>query len=135
VFTFSGVLIFMACCYAFIKYIFWEPSGVERGSLIYQLKIPKVVKNYPTWGELGTPLYDLRIADGEKPRMVKVYYTSASDFPSLISQVKKLNFNCTGPAEKHVLCFKNGEHSERYEISFRKTKAGTEVTVYIIGEY
>ena len=134
-YTFLGLLTFVTCCYAFLKYVFWEPSGVERGSLIYQLKIPELAKNYPTWGELGTPLYDLRIADGEKPRLVKVHYTSALAFAGLISRVKILNFGCSNPTEKQVLCSKKGEQGELYQINLREVQTGVEVTVAIIGEY
>jgi hypothetical protein len=134
VYSISSVIVLMACGYAFLQYIFWEPSGIERGSLVYQLKIPDIAKNYPTWGELGVPLYDLRIADGEKPRLVRVYYTSALDLPNLISRSKELGFNCLAQEQQQVLCYKNDAGGTQHEISLKETRKGTEVKVDIIGD-
>jgi hypothetical protein len=128
------VLILIACLYAYTLFAFWEPSNVERGSLIYQLKIPTIAKNYPTWDELGVPLYDFRIADGVKPRVVNIHYTSAMYFPSLILLINKLNFDCGKPEGKYAVCKKDSSHGAQYDISLKETDAGTEVEVSIIGD-
>ncbi len=128
------IFIITVCCYGFIKYIFWEPSGIKRGSPVYHLKIPDAAKNFPIWGERGKPLYDLRIADGEKPRLSRVRYTSALDLPGTISRLKELSFKCPDPEKKNLFCFKNAADSTRYEISLKETPEGTEVKVDIIGE-
>jgi len=121
------------CYFLLLKYAFWEPSGVERDSLIYELKIPKIAKDFPTWEPLQVPLYSFRFADGVKPRAVIMTYTSKLTFTNVFLRFKNENYNCAYSERHSANCFKSSKDYMTYDISLTKKNANTEVVVVIIG--
>ncbi len=90
----SGLLFVTALLWPALKWGFWEPSDIERGSWIYRFKVPAAAKAFPLWGEVEPPLYDVRIADGLSPAVARIRYVSSLSKFSLLREAKRDGFSC-----------------------------------------
>jgi hypothetical protein len=94
------------------RFLVWEPDGLQRGSLTYELKIPARAKAWPLWQPTGDPLYDFRHADGEARGYTNVHYTTALQLPALRDTAQRQGYVCTEPSPSSVVCdLKQGDVS------------------------
>lgn len=133
VFTIFGA-VFLFSLYTYTKFLFWEPSEIKRGSLIYQLKIPKFVKSYPIWSALQAPTYKIRIADGEKPGMVGFHYASSLSVFDTHSHIKQLQFACPVVEKNRLFCTKNDEQGTIQQINVEQSQIGSNIELTFISK-
>ena len=127
-------LTLLAGTWGALKFSFWEPDGLIQGSVAYRLKVSETGKRFPIWSPVGKPLYDVRLADGLSPSLVRIHYQSTSPKRQLRLSLKKLGLNCALLSENSgVFCagiFDN--HSVQIQIHFQESDA--KVVAEILGD-
>ena len=130
-----GVITVIIFIFLLLKWMFWAPSDIQRNSLIYYLKVPKHVKEFPLWGTVNTPLYDVRYADGEKKSITVIDYTSSLNQQDLLKIARNLAFRCRQQAKEKMVCEKKTEIGQSIEMDFVKPNEANyfRITVVFIG--
>jgi len=117
--------------YLSLRYAFWEPSNVQPSSIAYTLKIPAYAKTFPVWQARSAPLYGYRIADGEKPHVTRIRYTSKSSCLSLLPNIKHLDASCETSQEGHFLCQKTNARSGDFDMVLLTIETGCKIDISI----
>jgi hypothetical protein len=86
------------------RFFAWEPDGLERGTLLYQLKIPAQAKDWPLWQPTSQVLYDFRNTDGEAHGFTRVHYTASLSVDALQRSLQGQGYVCTEPASHSLVC-------------------------------
>jgi hypothetical protein len=130
-----GVVAVIVVIFLSLKWVFWEPSDIQRNSLIYYLKVPKYAKEFPLWGTMNTPVYDVGHADGEKKSVTIIYYISSLNQQNLLEMAKNLAFKCRHLVKGKVVCNKKTDVGQSIELDFVKQTKMTyfSITVAFIG--
>ncbi len=117
-----------------LKWYFWEPSNIKKGSLVYILKVPGIAKSFPVWGAADSPEYDVRTADGLKPSAVIIQYSSTLTFDVLKQRVLDEGFSCNNYGkEKSVLCEKVPEVGRSQQIEIERNGSYFHVWILMTG--
>lgn len=127
------LLILIILVPGYLTWAFWEPSDITRNSLIYWLKVPAAAKDFPVWSITGEALFDVRIADGLKPSFAIVQYSSTSTFEQLITQTKRIGFDCKLFENKDAVCDKEIGHGKFQQINITDNGRSREVNVLLGG--
>ena len=107
VLTFFVIGVVIIAVIGVIKWSLWQPMDMKKDSFAYTYKVPEVVKSFPTWAQLSPPLYDvMSIAEGLKPSVVRMRYTSSLHRDQFVAEATKLQFKCPDSTEKSLLCEK-----------------------------
>ncbi|KLV05493.1 hypothetical protein ABT56_10970 [Photobacterium aquae] len=80
---------------------FWEPSEFEEGSIIFELKIPGVIKDFNAIGAKSSPKYKYRIADGVKPSIITMSYCSSSSIRKISAYFENVGLKCENSVDFH----------------------------------
>ena len=74
------ILLVVGGIYVLFALAFWEPDGVQRGSVAYLLAIPSTAKDFPLWEPCRQATYNYRFQDGMSPETYGIdYETRLSD--------------------------------------------------------
>lgn len=130
-----SVVVIIIAIFLSLKWAFWEPSDIQQNSFFYYLKVPKYAKEFPLWGIVDTPTYDVRYADGEKKSVTIIHYISSLNQHEFLETAKKKAFGCHLLNEEEGACEKKIDIGQFVEIDFVKQMETTylKVTVAFIG--
>jgi len=117
-----------------LKWYFWEPSNIKKGSLVYMLKVPDAAKNFPVWGTDESPEYDVRTDDGLKPSAVIIRYNSTLTFEVLKQRVLDEGYRCENyGSDTSVLCEKKPEAGHIQQIEIERKDRYSHVWILMTG--
>ena len=102
--TTAIALLFAAGFWLWLRFLIWEPSGLEQGTIAYWLKVPGAIRSMNLWHKQGNPRYDVRVGDGPSPAYVRVQYQAAGSLSSLQSAVASDGFACTRSDSAELFC-------------------------------
>ena len=127
-----GVIAIIFVIFLSLKWMFWEPSDIPKNSLTYYLKVPKPVKEFPLWGTVNTPVYDVRYADGEKKSVTIIHYTSSLNQQDLLEKARNLAFRCRQLIEEGIICEKKIDVGQSIELDFVKPAEAARLKINVI---
>ena len=99
---------------------FWEPSDIQKGSLIYRLKVTVDAQTFPVWNQVSVPKYDVNIADGEKPSATILRYDSSLMLSALLDKARIANFSCQQIEPNAAICDKDIGDGRSQQLLFQK---------------
>jgi hypothetical protein len=112
----TAVFAAAAGLWLWLRFLMWEPSDVEQGSMAYWLKVPSEIRSLQLWHVLGSPRYDVRVGDGPVPAYVRIRYHARGALSSLHEAVVSDGFACTESERTELLCERQrgDEHDQLY---------------------
>lgn len=115
------------------RFLMWEPDGLERGSMLYELKIPADAKAWPLWEPSGAVLYDFRHADGGAHGYTRIRYAAAQSEAALRASLERQGYVCTEPSPRSIVCdLQHGAVTAAQVIAERdQIGEGSNVAVYV----
>jgi len=117
-----------------LKWYFWEPSNIKKGSLVYMLKVPDVAKNFPVWGTDESLEYDVRTDDGLKPSTTIIRYDSPLSQDKLHKILLNKGYSCkTYGRDETQSCGKKQGKGTEYQLQIEKIEKRSHVRVIILG--
>lgn len=87
-----------------LRFLVWEPDGLRRGTLLYQLKIPAKAKDLPLWRPTGDVAYAFWLGDGPGRGYTNVRYTTPLQLPALRDTAEREGYVCTEPSPSSIVC-------------------------------
>lgn len=130
----SSATVAFLSVYLLAKWVFWEPSDAQKGSLAYTLKVPSEAKNFPIWNAIKFPKFDVNITDGEKPSATVLHYDSSLRLNELKELATKLDFSCKQYERNAVLCDKTIDEDRTQQVIFQvNNNEQSQVEVLFIG--
>lgn len=100
----GAVVVLVGVVWLAARFFAWEPDDLERGTVLYQLKIPAQVKDWPLWQPTSRVLYDFRNADGEAHGFTRVHYTASLSLDALHRALQGQGYVCTELASHSIVC-------------------------------
>jgi|GEM_PF-7116967 len=77
-----------------LRFLTWEPSGIEQGTVAYWLKVPETIRSMRWWQARSSPRYDVQAGDGAVPAYVRVQYRAGGSMASFRDAVVRDGFVC-----------------------------------------
>jgi hypothetical protein len=106
----GAALVVSGALWLIARFLVWEPDGLERGSFIYQLKIPARAKDWPLWQPIGEVTYDFRHGDGEARGYTNMRYCTTLQLDALRDTAEGQGYVCTEASASSIVCaLKRGE--------------------------
>ena len=127
-------LLALAGLYSLLRFAFWEPDAIEKGTLTYHLTIPAYAKDYPIWLNTSPPLYSVNIADGPKPYVIVLDYTSALPAETIQQKAQQQGYRCERFSDASLLCVSDTGRGQTITMGFYTTDNRTPIRVSFIGE-
>ena len=104
-----------------MKWAFWEPNGMKKGSMVYMLKVPDELKAFPIWGELTAPEYNISLPDSSVgPIASWMKYTTSLTLYKVMDEAIKLQFSCRIYTPGRAQCEKIINESQLIQLSYGK---------------
>lgn len=116
-----------------IKWEMWEPQGLKKGTLVYWLKVPDELKNFPTWGESTAPEYGISHPDSSVgPFVARMTYTTSLPLHEVLAEVKKLQFVCKQYTRGRAVCEKIINENRSIQLSYGKRSYNQDENIEVV---
>lgn len=115
-----------------IKFFLWEPSDIQRGSLVYHLKVPSEAQDFPLWEATSEPKYSISVGGGLEPTVTSFIYDSSITPRDLSTKLIADGYQCEHRSSASILCSHTLGVSQ-VQVKAAKTDNGTTLEVGIIG--
>ncbi|GBF26415.1 hypothetical protein MnTg02_01454 [bacterium MnTg02] len=119
------ILLVIGGVYVLFALAFWEPDGVEPGSVAYLFAIPSTAKDFPLWRPCGQATYSSRFQDGMSPETYWIEYKtrlSGAAFERRIAGYAKAQGCTVTPHRKTRSALSNTELGMACGTGSRKTQ-------------
>jgi hypothetical protein len=100
----SLTIALLAGFWLWLRFLMWEPSGVEQGTLAYWLKVPETIRSMRLWQAQSNPRYDVQAGDGAVPGYVRVRYQAGGSMASFQDAVVRDGFACADKDRIELQC-------------------------------
>ncbi len=132
VYSFAVIILVMIVGLLLVKWMLWEPTGIQKNSIVYHLMVPAELKSFPTWGETKAPEYDVvSIAEGMKPAVVRMHYATTINRDTFLAEAKKLQFNCPHAVITGEHCEKTLATGRYFELNYSLYPVDTETDIEV----
>lgn len=99
-----GAVLLLLGFWLWLRYLMWEPSGIERGSVVYWMKVPRSIRALGLWRAKGPAQYDVRVGDGSAPGYVRIHYRASGGVRPLQDAIVKDGYVCERNGAVELSC-------------------------------